>query len=195
MQRSATSVPRVSVEVRGVARRPTLTVAWLVVALCVFQGAAARSAQAQETVGLGGVEVGGTAYHTFVRSGEVRIEVLALGSVRSPGIYAVGLGMTLDQLLALTGGASVSTRSSEERIRVMVRLYRQEAGQRRLIYEKPLERMLTGTEQYPVLQDGDALMVETIVRQQWFTLERALRFLSTAGTLFLVILRIVDASN
>lgn len=169
--------------------------AGLVLALCTFQGMAAGSAQAQEAVGLDEVEVGGTAYYTFVRSGEVRIEVLALGSVRSPGIYAVGLGMTLDQLLALTGGASVSRRSSTERIRVMVRLYRQGTGQRRLVYEEPMERVLAGTGQYPVLQEGDALMVETIVRQQWFTLERTLRLVSAAGTLFLVILRIRDASN
>ncbi len=170
--------------------------AGLILALCAFQGVAAERAQAQEFGGLDEVEVGGTAYYTFVRSGEVRIEVLALGSVRSPGIYAIGLGMTLDQFLALTGGGSVTQRSSAETIRVVVRLYRQEAGQRRLVYEEPLERVLSSEiEQYPVLREGDALMVETIVKQRFFTLERGLRLFSAAGTLLLLALRIMDASD
>lgn len=172
-----------------------MAIAWMLLALCMFQGVAAKSAQAQGSAGFDEVEAGGTAYYTLVRSGEVSIEVLALGAVRSPGIYAVGLGMTLDQLLALTGGASASTRSSTEGIRVMVRLYRQDTDQRRLVYEEPMEHVLAGTEQHPVLQDGDVLVVETIVHQRWFTMDKVLRFISATGTIFLVVLRIRDASR
>ena len=141
------------------------------------------------------VEVAGTAYFRFVRTGEVTIEVMALGSIRSPGVYAVGLGMTLDQLLGLAGGAADIRRSSAERVRVMVRLYRQNGAGRTLVYEESMEDVLAGTGQYPVLQSRDTLVVEQVVRQRWFTLDRTLQLLSTAATFTLLMLRIRDIAN
>lgn len=174
--------------------RPSPSAIWLIPALCVCQVVLVTTAWAQ-TSNFDEVEVQGTAYYTFVRSGEVRIEVLALGTVKSPGLYAVGLGTTLDEFLALTGGTSLGTRSGDAEVSLIVRLYRDVRGKRMLIYEEPLERVLVGTEEYPVLQDGDALMVETIVRQQWFTLDRMLSLFSTAATLVLLILRLEAVAN
>lgn len=189
------SAPNVSLEVRKIERRLLLATVWLALALCATQNVAAQTALTREIVNLDGVESGGTAYYTLVRSGEVRIEVMALGSIRTPGIYAIGLGMTLDELLALSGGTTVNTRSSTEKIRVMVRLFRQEGPERKLVFEESMDRVLAGTGQYPTLHDGDVLVVETIVRSKVFTMERALRFISAAGTLFLVAIRIMDAAK
>lgn len=176
-------------------QRVVVGAAWLLIALCAMQGAAVTPAQAQGRSDLDDVDVDGTAYYRFVRSGEVQIEVMALGSVRSPGLYAVGLGMTLDQLLGLAGGAVNARRSSAERVRTVVRLYRQEEAGRALIYEEPMEHVLAGTGQYPALQSGDTLVLEQIVRQRWFTLDRTVRLLSTAATFTLLILRIRDITN
>ncbi len=77
----------------------------------------------------------------------------------------------------------------------MLRLFRQEEGQRKLVYEVPLEQILAGKGESPILHDGDILVVETIVRPKIITMERTLRFISAAGTLFLVVLRIMEASN
>jgi len=196
MQRSPTSAPSCLDTIHS-ACKSFIAATWLAFALLAASAhdVAAQNALTQEIVSLEQVEAGGTAYYTLVRSGEVRIEVLALGSLRSPGIYAIGFGMTLDELLALTGGTNVNTRSSTERIRVMLRLFRQEEGQRKLVYEVPLEQILAGKGESPILHDGDILVVETIVRPKIITMERTLRFISAAGTLFLVVLRIMEASN
>src|SRR5690606_3492154 len=96
---------------------PMRVLAFLLVAAVAVPAVAQPDASASE------VGETNTAYYSFLRTGEVPIEVFVLGEVRAPGVYAVGLGTDLDHLLALAGGMAYS--STEEGIErnVIVRLY------------------------------------------------------------------------
>src|SRR5690606_2728336 len=127
------------------------------------------------------------AYYSFLRTGEVPIEVFMLGAVRSTGVYAVGLGTTLDQLVALSGGVSVGGEGRLERD-AMVRLYHEVGGNRVLSYEQPLGNLLSGTPPLPSLEDGDVVVVDVQQRgRSWFTLDNTLRLISVATSLILLI--------
>ncbi len=121
--------------------------------------------QAQEFNRFDNMRAEGTSYHIFAKQGEATIQILVLGKMGSSGIYEVGVGIELDQLLALTGG-TIPAASTGSETRVTVRLFREGTGRRDLVYEAPLERMLAEPGLYPPLQDGDVLTVET------FTIER-----------------------
>lgn len=133
------------------------------------------------------VDPSGVAYFSFLRSGEVQVEVLVLGDVGRPGVYAVGLDTSPDRLLALAGGAAATARSEEVESRTTVRIYRREGESRRLRAEMPLDSFLA--EPPPPLGDGDALIVdvEERVRQKSQTLDTVLRVLTAAASLILVV--------
>lgn len=150
----------------------------------------ALPAVAQEEVSA--AEVGSTnaAYYSFLRTGEVPIEVFVLGEVRDPGVYAVGLGTDLDHLLALAGGVSYG--SQEERLvrDVTVRLYDSTGGNRVLTYEQPLDRVLAGSPPLPTLDDGDVVVVDVQAKRGWFTFDNTLRVFTAVASLVLVVERI-----
>lgn len=152
----------------------------------------APAAHAQTVGRVGNITAEGTAYHVFARPGEATVQVLVLGGVSSPGLYEVGAGTDLGQLLALTGGPPVAQggRANQE-VHVTVRLYRESGGTRTVLYEAPLEQMLAAPAAYPTLQDGDVFSVETVViEKQGFAFRDVLTLLSTAATIALVIERI-----
>ena len=96
----------------------------------------------------------GTSLHIFADQGEPTIQVLVLGS-RSPGVYEIGPEVRIDQLLFLSGGSEFG-----KRVRVTIRVFREEVIDRRLIYESSLEDMLLTPSQYPDLSSGDVVMIE-----------------------------------
>ena len=104
----------------------------------------------------------GAAHTIFARQGEATIQVLVLGSVASPGVYEVGVSVEMDQLLALAGGTPL-TSGGVGRTEVTIRLFREDASQRELVYEASLEEMLAEPGLYPPLNDGDVFTVESIV--------------------------------
>ena len=168
--------------------RPTLMLQRLLAsAVAVLLLASTAQAQGQA----GELEQSGTSYHSFVRSGELTVEVLVLGT-GSDGVYEVGLDTPLDQLLALAGGAQVTSDALDE---VTLRLFRQEEGGRSLIYEAPLERMLKEPGQYPALQDGDVFVMETPGESgERFTWRDAVSIVSSVASLTLVAVRLFSGS-
>jgi hypothetical protein len=155
---------------------------------------AAVAVPAAAQPGASASEVGetNTAYYSFLRTGEVPIEVFVLGEVRAPGVYAVGLGTELDHLLALAGGMAYS--STEEGIErnVVVRLYHAPGGNRVLAYEQPLDRVLAGSPPLPTLEDGDVVVVDVDVQRSWLTFDNALRVVTALASIFLVIDRVTQ---
>lgn len=139
-------------------------------------------------------EVGSTnaAYYSFLRTGEVPIEVFVLGEVSDPGVYAVGLGTDLDHLLALAGGVAYG--AQEERLvqDVTVRLYDNAGGNRVLSYEQSLDRLLAGTPPLPTLDNGDVVVVDVQAQQSWFTFSNTLSVLTALASLILVVERITS---
>jgi len=106
--------------------------------------------KAQEFGRIGTYTITNTSYHAFARPGEATIQVLVLGSVNA-GIYEVGVGTDLGELLALTGTA-IPERTKGEKRTLTIRLYREVDGIRNLIYEAPIQQMLNEPKNYPDLQ-------------------------------------------
>jgi len=126
--------------------------------LALFLMLVVRPVQAQD---LGGRQAGGTAYFTFARPGQNTIEVLVLGG-RQAGIYEIGEDINLGQLMALAGGGGREGR----RTKVRLYLYRLEGGQRTRVLKEGMEDFASRS-QYPSLQDGDVIRIETRERFNW----------------------------
>ena len=112
-------------------------------------------------------ENSGGSYHTFYTPGEATIRVNVVGAIGAAGIWDIGVSVDLGMLVALAGGptAQVAARSegsSTSFSEGTVKLFRLAGGRRDLIYEAPLDRMLQEPDLYPPLQDGDAVLLETV---------------------------------
>lgn len=165
-----------------------------IVLASVLVGLMVPSAYAQQQFGgISNKITQGTSYHIFADPGEATVEVLVLGG-SGQGIYIVGAGTRLDQLLALTGGVAIGSAAPDTRTRANVRLYRQEAGQRTLVYENSLEDMLAEPGLYPSLQDGDVFAIEVISKRRVRIREAFFIFNAIVST-GLLIERIVTGNN
>jgi hypothetical protein len=148
-------------------------------ALCL--ALAVGPASAQDLAG--GRQAGGTAYYTFARPGQNTIEVLVLGGGQS-GIYEIGEDVNLGQLMALSGGGGGGGR----RTKVTIHHFRLKDGKREKILKEELGDFAERS-QYPSLQDGDVVRIETNQKLNW---RDGLRIATTALSLTLTILTIFD---
>ena len=135
-------------------------------ALCLMLGAGpvliAGPASAQQQGGTGGMQAGGTAYYTFARPGQNTIEVLVLGG--QSGVYEIGENINLGKLMALAGGGGGS--GGRRPTKVTVQLFRLENGRRTRMLKENLND-LAERPQYPPLQDGDVVRIETTQGLNW----------------------------
>lgn len=105
------------------------------------------------------------AYYNYSEPGDVTILVNVWGTVRNPGLYEVPRGTTLSTLFSVAGGPSVAQRTRRQTRTIEVRLVRNEGGERRPIFHSEMENDIIVENEDPVLQAGDVLTVETVVRQ------------------------------
>ena len=162
---------------------------------CLLAFTATLPVQAQTFGRVGTMIVEGSSYHVFAKPGEATVQVQVLGNVRFPGIYEVGVGTDLGQLLALTGGpVQVFTEGRVvRRTEITLRLFHGEEGRRDLVYEASLETMLANPGSYPVLQDGDVFSIETLtIERTRFGWRDGLSIVVTLATVGLLIDRIVE---
>lgn len=158
---------------------------------CLIGCLALPAAQAQEIGRVGDVIAeGNPSYHVFARPGEPTVQVSVVGTVRASGIYEVGTGTDLGQLLTLTGSLAVEPRTQRQRQEVTIRLYRNQSAHRDLAYEASLSQFLQEPGQYPELQDGDVVEIETVQRAK-FSWRDGLTIISSASVLALAIDRII----
>lgn len=117
------------------------------------------------------------------------------GTVPRPGIYEVSDSTDLNKLLTMAGGAGLQRRpENRDRPEILVRVYRPEAQGRTLLLEASYEQLLSGEKQFEAFRDNDMLVVETI-EQRNFTWRDALSLTSTALSLTILVLRILDFRN
>ena len=133
--------------------------------------------------GVGGRETGGTAYYTFARPGQNTIEVIVLGG--QAGIYQIGENVNLGQLVALAGGGGGR---GGRRTKARIHLFRPENGERRKVLENGIEGFIERS-QYPSLQEGDVVRIET---RRKFTWREILQVSTTALSLAITILTLFD---
>lgn len=148
-----------------------------------------NTVKGQEFRSFDDVNASGTSYNIFAKEGEATVEILVLGSLAGSGIYVVGADVELDELMALMGG-TLFAEASDTETTVTVRLFREKAGKRELIYESKMEDMLTSPGLYPSLQDEDLVTVESVTKvRRRVTIFEAVGLLSTIATLVTVITR------
>ena len=128
------------------------------------------------------LQVDGTSYYRFARPGQNTIRVIVLGGANS-GVYEIGTNVDLAELLALSGGPGGSGRS-----RTTVRLYRARDGSREQVFEAEMEDFVARTE-YPALQAGDTVRIETIERER-FGWRDGISILTAAASLTFAIERL-----
>jgi hypothetical protein len=152
-------------------------------------GVTALPAVAQEVGRAGNTTYSGVPYKVYADPGEATIRVYVVGSGAN-GVYEIGTDTRLDELLALTP-TNVGSRSGDTEQRVTIRLYRtDDAGQRALMLERPLEDILQANpDTYPTLRERDLISVEVRSRQR-FGWRDGLRILTSLASVILVIDRI-----
>jgi hypothetical protein len=133
------------------------------------------------------------AYFYHVLPGEATISVYVWGTVRAPGLYEVGAGTGLGELLALTGGPQVEPLVEDEVVRMTVRVFRFQGDERALVYEALVDEVVRRPGQYPPLHDNDIVEVETAVEEVTpFTWRDALAIVTSVAAVALAVERITS---
>lgn len=101
-----------------------------------------------------------TYFRHFV-PGEATVQVNVEGAVQQPGLYEIGVGADIGNLLALSGGPAYGSRESERDRKVEVRLYRPNSGSAP-IYATTFEDTATNPDVYPNLCEGDTMLIDVI---------------------------------
>ena len=129
----------------------------------------------------------------YVRAGTASVRVQVLGAVRAPGLYEVSEGTALGPVLALAGGPTLGTTSSDTRTDVTLRLHRPGPGGSELVFEGPFEASVAQGG-LPALRDGDVLVTEVRSRRT-FGWRDAVQIVGALGVLALAIDRLADLGN
>lgn len=135
--------------------------------------------------------VSGVAVYRYADPGEPTKEIQLWGAVRNPGIYQVEREADLLTLLTLAGGPAVATEDERTSRKTSVRVVRQPASARTVVLDASLDELTTEARPLPPLEDGDLVTLTSEVRQR-FTWRDALSITSSAASLAVLILRIVE---
>lgn len=95
----------------------------------------------------------------------ITIRASVTGDVKNPGLFEIEKGWRLDELLAATGGPTLGQRRQQDVRSVRVRISRETENGRIVIYDEQYEGMLMSPEDYPVIQNGDWVSVETTLNE------------------------------
>ena len=118
--------------------------------------------------------VGDEEDHPTLRDGDV-VEVAARqvarvtvwGAVNTPGLYEVGSGYDLEDVLSLAGGPRLGPLLDNTRRTVEIAVYRAGGPGSGPIYEASLEEFVSNPAGHPDLRDGDVVEVTTRERRGW----------------------------
>lgn len=127
----------------------------------------------------------------YARTGRPTIDVFIWGEVGTPGLWRVELDIDLIELLSVARLRNVGVEEPGIRRRVILRIYREEGGQRSEIYNEQLERIVGGGRVYPPLQDGDILEV-VVRRKNTPTFRTVTSLIGATSAVVLLIIRISE---
>ena len=145
-----------------------ITPGLLLVCFLLAAAAADVTAQEQRFERVADTETNIESYYYYVQSGAAFIEVRVLGTVRAPGLYVLAEDTNVGQILALSGGPVLDARQGSTERTVIVRHFRPQNGQERLLHEEEfVEGAFSGTDSFPDPASGDVLTVEVIERQRF----------------------------
>lgn len=135
------------------------------------------------------------AYFYYAQPADATVQV-ELWGVPQPGLYEVPDSTNLRRLLTLAGGAGLGIRPENQKPpRVTVRLYRNGAPEGEPLLEARLQTILQNRlDEVPELRENDVVVVEK-VQPTPFTWQDALSIVTTAASLTLLVLRILQFRN
>lgn len=130
--------------------------------------------------------------YSFIRVGEPGMEVVVMGTVLRPGSYRVREGTDLSRIFMYAGGAStIGERRRRKRPDITLQISRKTDEGRQVVFRTDFESMLNKEVEYPVLQNDDIVVVETIPLRPRFQWRDAASLISVASTTLLIIDRFV----
>lgn len=129
------------------------------------------------------------AYYNYSDPGDVTIQVHVWGAMRFPGLYEIPRETRLSELISLAGGPQVPERARRSVRRVQLQLHRLADTSREVVMKLEMENQIVVSDADPVLQSGDVLSAESVVRQT-FSFRDLFPIISAAATVTLLIDRI-----
>lgn len=132
-----------------------------------------------------------TYVNRYAPPGASTIQVYIWGSVGTTGIWRIEPDLDLVELLSVAGVTGIGTDEPEIRQRVNLRIYREGAAGRRMIYEERLDEVLAEGASYPLLESRDVLEVE-VERRRGISFALVSQIMGTASSLTLLILRLTS---
>lgn len=130
-------------------------------------------------------------YYRYTETGDLTVRVQAWGNVRYPGLHEVPQETRVSTLLSLAGGPVLAERRRQDERTIRVRFYRTDAdGQMALVFEQLMTNDLAALEQDPLLQEGDVLVVDSVLKVG-YTWRDYLPIASVATSIAVLIVQLV----
>ncbi|MCA1803233.1 MAG: hypothetical protein LC662_12345 [Rhodothermaceae bacterium] len=129
--------------------------------LILFSSAGPASAQIQQRMGFQAGQVNVPGYYDLTRPGQEAVNINIWGAVRTAGYYVVPAGTDLSQVLSFSGGpATLGERRRDRRPDITVSISREMSEGRKVVYVADFNYLINETQVYPVLEDGDIVILE-----------------------------------
>jgi protein involved in polysaccharide export with SLBB domain len=132
------------------------------------------------------------AFYKYAESGDVTVLVNVWGTVRFPGRYELRQGVHLGDLISLAGGPLDRPLDPEATERtITVKVSRGSDQGRRIMFNSILDDIVESPQNYPILQEGDVVLIETLDHQK-FRVRDALPIANLLATLALIVVRVIE---
>lgn len=143
------------------------------------------------------VTTSGTSYFIYAEPGAPTSQVLVVGEGIRNGVYVLQEGTTLTELVALSGGPAWSQETERQIVSALVRVLRQEGGQRVPVYEATAEDLLREPAAHPDLRTGDVVEVDVEYEElgEPFTWRDGIEIASRVASLVSVVILLYTRIN
>jgi hypothetical protein len=129
--------------------------------LILFTHTNPAAAQIQQRLGFQPGQVNVPGYYDLTRPGQDAVNINIWGAVRTAGYYVVPAGTDLSQMLSFSGGpATLGERRGDRRPDITVSISRAMSEGRKVVYIADFNYLINEAQVYPVLEDGDIIILE-----------------------------------
>lgn len=143
-----------------------------------------KPAEAQE------VQTGERSFtNRYARPGRPTMTVYLWGEAGTTGIWQVERETGLIELLSAARVPGLGSDNPEFNRRVLVNIYRQEGESRRQIYQRRLEELVQGVQDYPSLQENDIVEIRA-EQSRRLSFSTIAQYIGTASSIVLLLLRL-----
>jgi hypothetical protein len=160
--------------------------------LFLITHASPATAQIQQRMGFQPGQLNVPGYYDLTRPGQDAVNINIWGAVRTAGYYVVPAGTDLSQLLSFSGGPStLGERRRERRPDITVSISREMSEGRKVVYVADFNYLINEAQIYPVLEDGDIIILEGEPLPRRWEARDYLSLVSTAVSVLLLIDRFI----